>query len=189
MPRLECENDARGRFTAWPGPDSHAAHRISADATASYASSARPVVARRADEADTGATPQAEGLVRARNRVCFHNSAPALQGSLPVHGSLGGKAIERRWERGGSTDRAALRASARRPSTRPRRSPGRALPGAPALARKRASSASDTRAEAVRCGDQPSRRAPLERGPPGGQRGHSPSPSPCRGPAKRGPKG
>ena len=80
MPPLERENDAGGRFTEWPGPDSHGPHRICADATASYASAARPVVARRADEADTGATPQAEGLVRARGRVCFHNSAPALRG-------------------------------------------------------------------------------------------------------------
>ena len=35
-----------------------------------------------------GATPQAEGLVRARGQVCFHTLAPALRGSFPVHGSL-----------------------------------------------------------------------------------------------------
>ena len=106
MPPLRCENNAGGRFTTRPGPDSHGTHRVSADAAASYAFAAQPAVARRAAQAEMGATPQAEGLVRARSRVCFHNSAPALQGSLPVHGSLGGKAIERRWERGGSTDRA-----------------------------------------------------------------------------------
>ena len=102
MPLLERENDAGGRFTEWPGPNSHAAHRICADATASYASAARPDVARRADEADMGATPHAEGLVRAWGQVCFHTLAPALRGSLPVHGSLGGKAVQRRWRRGGS---------------------------------------------------------------------------------------
>ena len=37
MPPLGRENDAGGRFTAWPGSDSHAAHRISADTTAFYA--------------------------------------------------------------------------------------------------------------------------------------------------------
>ena len=65
MPLLGRENDAGGRFTAWPGPDSHGTHRVSDEAAASYVSAARPDVARRADEADTGATPQSEGLVRA----------------------------------------------------------------------------------------------------------------------------
>ena len=35
----------------------------------------------------------------------------ALPGSLPIQESLGGKAIERRSERGGSTKRSGLRAS------------------------------------------------------------------------------
>ena len=116
MPLLGRENDAGGRFTAWPGPDSHGAHRISADATASYASAARPDVARRADEADMGATPQAEGLVRARGRACFHTLAPALQGSLPNHGSLREGPAPRapaRWRLGGRRPRP------RRPSTPP----------------------------------------------------------------------
>ena len=38
-----------------------------------------------------GATPQAEGLVRARGPACFHTLAPALQGSLPFQGSLAGR--------------------------------------------------------------------------------------------------
>ena len=62
MPPLRCENDAGGRFTTRPGPDSHGTHRVSADAAASYASAARPDVARRADEAEMGATPRPEGL-------------------------------------------------------------------------------------------------------------------------------
>ena len=57
------------------------------------------------------ATPRPEGLVRARGRVRFHTRAPALLGSLPIQESLGGKAIERRSERGGSTKRSGLRAS------------------------------------------------------------------------------
>ena len=73
MPPLERENDARGRFTEWPGPDSHAAHRICADATASYASAARPDVARRADEAEMGATPRPDALVVAWAGAGFHN--------------------------------------------------------------------------------------------------------------------
>ena len=49
--------------------------------------------------AEEGSDPQAEGLLRARGQVCFHTLAPALRGSLPVHGSLGGKAVQRRCER------------------------------------------------------------------------------------------
>ena len=83
MPLLRCENDAGGRFTAWPGPDSHAAHRISADTTASYASAARPDVARRAAQAETGATPPADALVMAWGRACFHTRCPRRGRSRP----------------------------------------------------------------------------------------------------------
>ena len=83
MPPLGRENDARGRFTEWPGLDSHAAHRISADATASYASAARPDVARRADEAEMGATPPADALVMAWGRACFHTRCPRRGRSQP----------------------------------------------------------------------------------------------------------
>ena len=76
MPLLGRENDARGRFRDWPGPDSHAAHRICADTAASYASAARPDVARRADEADMGATPPADALVMAWGHACFHTLCP-----------------------------------------------------------------------------------------------------------------
>ena len=40
MPGPECENDTGGRFTTWPGGDSHGMPSVSADATASYASAA-----------------------------------------------------------------------------------------------------------------------------------------------------
>ena len=54
----------------------------------SYASTARPGVAGRAAPADAGATPRSDDLVRARGQARFHTLAPALQGSLPSHGSL-----------------------------------------------------------------------------------------------------
>ena len=83
MPPLGRENDARGRFTAWPGPDSHGTHRVSDDTAASYAPAARPDVARRADEADTGATPPADALVMAWGHACFHTLCPRRGRSLP----------------------------------------------------------------------------------------------------------
>ena len=83
MPPLGRENDAGGRFTTRPGPDSHAAHRISADTAASYAPASRPDVARRADEVDTGATPPADALVMAWGRACFHTRCPRRGRSLP----------------------------------------------------------------------------------------------------------
>ena len=101
MPPLGRENDAGGRFTEWLGLDSHGTHRISADATASYASAARPVVARRADEADMGATPQSEGLVRARTQVCFHTPAPVPWGRSRSSNPYAGRRFERRFEAAG----------------------------------------------------------------------------------------
>ena len=80
MPPPERENDVGGRFTPCPGSDSQRISRLSAGAVPSYASAARPDVARRADEADTGATPQAEGLVRARAPACFHTLPPPSRG-------------------------------------------------------------------------------------------------------------
>ena len=91
MPRLECENDVGGRFTLWPSRDSHGTSCLSASPVASYASAAKSVSAARAAPTSTGATPQAEGLVRAWGWVCFHTPVPALQGSLPVHQSLAGR--------------------------------------------------------------------------------------------------
>ena len=84
MPPLGCENDMRGRFTPWPFGDSHGTFYLSAGAVASYASAASSVSAARAALTGTGATPQSEGLVRARGPACIHTLAPALQGSLPV---------------------------------------------------------------------------------------------------------
>ena len=91
MPPLGCENDVGGRFTVCP-VDSHGTRRVSAEAAVSYASAARPAVARRAAQAEMGATPRPEGLVRARGRARFHTPAPTPWGrSLPS--IPGGKAV------------------------------------------------------------------------------------------------
>ena len=57
MPPLGCENDVGGRFTVCPVPNSHGTRRVSAEAAVSYAFAARPAVARRAAQAEMGATP------------------------------------------------------------------------------------------------------------------------------------
>ena len=124
MPPLGCENDVGGRFTVCPVADSHGTRRVSAEAAVSYAFAARPDVAGRAATAEMGATPQAEGLLRARGQVCFHTLAPALRGSLPVHGSLGGKAVQRRCERRINGPIRLPGLGSRRPGTRPSRRAG-----------------------------------------------------------------
>ena len=83
MAARERENDVRGRFTLWHGRDSHDRRDVRHATAEPYALSATALVAGRADAAESGATPQAEGLVRARGQVCFHTVALALQGSLP----------------------------------------------------------------------------------------------------------
>ena len=84
MAGLECENDVGLRFTFWLSGDSHGTSCLSAGVVESYASAAKSVSTAGAAPTGTGATPQAEGLVRARGRACFHTLAPALQGSLPI---------------------------------------------------------------------------------------------------------
>ena len=81
---LECANDAGGRCALWPSGDAHACYGVSHDTATSYAFAAGSVSAARAALTGTGATPQAEGLVRARGHACLHTLAPALQGSLPI---------------------------------------------------------------------------------------------------------
>ena len=98
MPPLGCENDVGGRFTVCPVPDSHGTRRVSAEAAVSYASAARPAVARRAAEAEMGATPQSEGLLRARTQVCFHTPAPVPWGRSRSINPYAGRRFERRFE-------------------------------------------------------------------------------------------
>ena len=132
MPPLGCENDVGGRFTVCPVPNSHGTRRVSAEAAVSYASAARPAVARRAAQAEMGATPQSEGLVRVRTQVCFHTPAPVPWGrshpSIPT--------------REGGLSAASRRRVTRSPTGRPsgnRASPSKA--GVPPMARATAQAA------------------------------------------------
>ena len=59
-----------------------------------------------------GSDPPVRGPGTGLGPSVFSHAGPALRGSLPVHGSLSGKAVQRRWERGVSTDRSGLRVSA-----------------------------------------------------------------------------
>ena len=90
-----------GRFTVCPVPDSHGTRRVSAEAAVSYASAARPAVARRAAQAEMGATPQSEGLVRVRTQVCFHTPAPVPWGRSRSINPYAGRRFERRFEAAG----------------------------------------------------------------------------------------
>ena len=83
MAAHECANDVRGRCAFWPSGDAHACYGVSRDTATSYDYAARPASAAGAALAVVGATPQAEGLVRARGPACFHTLAPPLGGSLP----------------------------------------------------------------------------------------------------------
>ena len=83
MAAHECANNVRGRCAFWPSGDAHGRGGASHYAATFCTSAAKPAGAARTALAVAGATPQAEGLVRARGTVCFHTLAPALQGSLP----------------------------------------------------------------------------------------------------------
>ena len=91
MAALGCENDVGGRCTLWPSGDAHGTSGLSAGGVASYASAAGSVSAARAAPTGTGATQQAEGLVRVRGQVCIYTPAPRPLGSLPIHQSLAGR--------------------------------------------------------------------------------------------------
>ena len=91
MAALECANDAGGRCALWPSGDARRCCGVGHDTATSCAYAARPAGTAGAAPAVVGATPQAEGLVRAWGWVCFHTPVPALQGSLPVHQSLAGR--------------------------------------------------------------------------------------------------
>ena len=95
---LECANDAGGRCALWPSGDAHACYGVSHDTATSCAFAAGSVSAARAALTGTGATPQSEGLVRVRRQVCLRTPAPVPSGSLPIHQSLRGKAVQRRFE-------------------------------------------------------------------------------------------
>ena len=89
---LECANDAGGRCALWLSGDAHACYGVSRDTATSCAYAARPASAAGAALAVVGATPQSEGLVRARGRVCFHTLGPCPPGVAPGPGIPCGKA-------------------------------------------------------------------------------------------------
>ena len=95
---LECANDAGVRFTLRRPGDSHGASRLSAGAAASCASADRPASAVRAAPSEAVATPQSEGLVRARGEVWIHTSPPPAKGSLPANYPCAGRRFQRRFE-------------------------------------------------------------------------------------------
>ena len=81
---LECAIDVGCRCALWPSGDAHWRSRLSAGAATSFGLAAPFARGVRGAQAVTVATPQAEGLVRARGQVCLRTPAPALQGSLPI---------------------------------------------------------------------------------------------------------
>ena len=92
---LECANDAGGRCALWPSGDAHACYGVSHDTATSCAFAAGSVSAARAALTGTGATPQSEGLVRARGEVWIHTPPPPAKGSLPAR-YPSGKGFQRR---------------------------------------------------------------------------------------------
>ena len=92
---LECANDVGVRFTLWPSGDSQGPSRVSTGGAVSCASVARTDGAVRAAPAVAGATPQSEGLVRARGEVWIHTPPPPAKGSLPAR-YPSGKGFQRR---------------------------------------------------------------------------------------------
>ena len=97
MPALDCVNDAEGQCAPWPSGNAHSCHGVSCYTDISCVSCLRPVVAGRVARPGTGATPQSEGLVRARGRVGLRTPVPAPSGrsqpSIPA-----GRRFERRFE-------------------------------------------------------------------------------------------
>ena len=108
---LECANDAGGRCALWPSGDAHACYGVSHDTATSCAFAAGSVSAARAALTGTGATPQAEGLLRARTQVCFHTPAPVPWGRSQSMDPLAGRPSSAAVS-GVSTDRSGFRVSA-----------------------------------------------------------------------------
>ena len=82
VPEPPCENGVGARFTNGPVRDPYGHCPSSVAVAAVTPRAARRAAGRRTGSRDTRATPQAEGLVRARAEVCFHTAASALPGSL-----------------------------------------------------------------------------------------------------------
>ncbi len=98
VPALQRESCSRGRFTDGPVRDPHGHGSLAFAATAVTPRAAQRAAARRAASRDTRATPQAEGLVRARGHARFHTPVPAPWRVALVQGSLreGHRALRKR---------------------------------------------------------------------------------------------
>ena len=94
MAALECANDAGGRCALWPSGDARRCCGVGHDTATSCAYAAGSDVARRADEAEMGATPQSEGLVRVRGQVCLR-TCPRPPGVAPEPSILPGRVLDR----------------------------------------------------------------------------------------------
>ena len=98
MPRLGCENDAGGQFTNDPGRDSqrHGSRFLCGCCGCTWFC---PVGGDAlGSPTGRGATPQSEGLVRARTQVCFHTPAPVPWGRSRSINPYAGRRFERRFE-------------------------------------------------------------------------------------------
>ena len=88
VPRLtavpERANDTRGRCALWPSGDAHRPSRLSAHAATSFGLAAPLARGVRGTKAVTLATPQSEGLVRVRGRVCLRTTRPRPPGVASV---------------------------------------------------------------------------------------------------------
>ena len=92
MPRLGCENDAGGQFTNDPGRDSQRHGSRFRCGCCGYTWFCTVGGDALGSPTGRGATPQSEGLVRARGRVCFHTLGPRPPGVAPGPGIPCGKA-------------------------------------------------------------------------------------------------
>ena len=72
----ERANDTGGRCALWPSGDAHRPTRLSAGAATFFGLAAPFARGARAARAVTLATPQSEGLVRVRGRVCLRTTRP-----------------------------------------------------------------------------------------------------------------
>lgn len=84
MPYFECANDMEGGCALPSSGDVDLPSGLSYTTAAPCGLETRSVVAEEPLGTGLGATPQSEGLVRARGHVCFHTPVPTPLGSLPA---------------------------------------------------------------------------------------------------------
>ena len=127
----ERANDTGVRCALRRFRSAHRNRRAIAGAATSCAGVACPARAARAAQAVTLATPQSEGLVRVRGRVCLRTPTPAPLGSLAYQRSVPEGCRAPFLGGGGPVGRPAGRRAGRRAGRHRRPRPGRACSGAP----------------------------------------------------------